>query len=350
MRMLSLISILLLLTGFNQASSSLASQEESSSSDFSESRTPTSYCGIYCVNAVATSFGRTSDPASIIQEKYLSGRFGSTAKDLEQLSSDLGLMSVSRQNLSFLDLELSNCPAILHVRTPGSVKSSHWMLFFGFEKNGKVRVYDPPRHQGSLTEGELLSIWDGVAIFVSDDQKHLPKYFYPFFVLISICVPIAGFHFTNRIGLNCKLEFLVVIVASVVFTHVCFPAGFLWNHLPQSILFAAHQKISHKDYSYEDIRKLHSRNEVQLIDARAEDAFDEYRLPDAKNLPVSSGILAIKNFSESLDHKKKIVVYCQNNQCGWAHKVAGLLEMMTQKPIGVFRGGVEEWYQKSLNE
>ena len=271
-------------------------------------------------------------------------------KDLVQLSADLGLTSVSKQNLSLVDLELSSCPAILHVRVPGSLIASHWMVFLGFEKNGEIRVYDPPRQTGTLTEGELLSIWDGVAIFVSDDQKHLPKYFYPFFIPISICVTIAVFYFSDRLGLKSKLQFLVVTIASVAFTHVCFPAGFFWNHMPRCILFAAHQQTSHEKVSYEEILRLHNQNAIQLIDARPEDAFEEYQLPDAKNLPIGSGILSIKNFSESLDGKKKVVVYCQNKQCGWAHQVAGLLEMSTGKSIGVFPGGVEEWYQKSLND
>lgn len=345
-----LASILSILAGLEPLSLSIAAQGESIGPSFSDSRTPTSYCGIYCVHAIATSFDRSSTPESIIQEKYLSGRFGSTIRNLEQLASDIGLKSMSKQNLSLLDLQRANCPAILHVRTPGSVEFSHWILYLGLENNGDIRVYDPPRHTGTLSEAELLSIWDGAAIFVSDDQNHLPRFFFPFFILIAVCVSFAGFCITNRLSVHPKLQILIVTMTSVAITHICFPSGFLWNSLPQRLLFAAHQHTSHTRFSYEDIKELQKQGAIQFVDARLEDAFDEYRLPDAKNLPINSGILAVKKFPEKLDHGKTIIVYCQNKQCGWAHKIADFLEMTTLNPIGVFPGGVEEWYHRSLSE
>lgn len=132
---------------------------------------PSHYCGLHCVYAVAQVHGVRFNFESLVDAKYLTGRDGSTAANLSSALSDVGLHGDERAFLTIDRLRFIDQPLILHVRSPGlGAQYRHWVLFLGFDGD-RLRLYDPPRDLGNVTAAELLSIWDGAGIIVGKNRQ-----------------------------------------------------------------------------------------------------------------------------------------------------------------------------------
>ena len=130
------------------------------------------YCGILCVFGAAQALGIKADFEELIDEEYVSSKRGSTTKDLLAACERLNLKSKGTGFMTVDQLKAIESPVILHVRAPcAGKKYSHWMLFTGVNEEQLMRVYDPPRDTGYLTEAELLSMWDGTAIIVGESNN-----------------------------------------------------------------------------------------------------------------------------------------------------------------------------------
>ena len=98
-----------------------SSESQPDSSEFIHSKTPTGYCGLYCIHVAAKSIGVELRLENLIREDYLTGRDGSSTADLVNASRANGLNAKVRSGLTMDDLMVANAPMILHVRSPGSI-------------------------------------------------------------------------------------------------------------------------------------------------------------------------------------------------------------------------------------
>src|SRR5262249_40087078 len=112
------------------------------------------------------------------------------ADDLQRALSDIGLHGQFRQRMSLSQLCLADGPIILHVRGqlgPRGGGYGHWVLFLGFDNSG-ARLYDPPRATDSVDPAELLSIWDGTGIIITQESSSTSTWAPPFEGLAAFAI------------------------------------------------------------------------------------------------------------------------------------------------------------------
>ena len=333
-----------LLLTFLAVSSSLKSRADEGSDTYLDSKTPTSYCGLYCFYVAAHSFGIDLELENLIQEKYLNGEVGSSSDDLVQLAKDNGLLAIKGSGLTLDDLEFSTNPMVLHVRTPGNPSYNHWILFLGFDGTGKSKVFDPPSGSGSLSKANLLAIWDGTAIAISLPSRRawsLPISIK--LVLFSLC----SFGLIALFGRVLKRVWLIGTVSALV--SICvfvLPEGFFWNPDAIQNVSSAHVNLSLPATTGIQLKKMLGDNAVILIDARSAEAYHVFHLPNAINIPIGSNEIELSLRLAELSKiakDKRVVTYCQSIRCGWADKVGSLIYQRTGIPVSVFRDGVNGW-------
>ncbi len=319
-------------------------------SPYYNSKTPSAYCGLYCVYAAARCFQTEYPFENAIDTKYLHGKYGSTNEDLVNLLKDVGLDGRFRSDLTSEDLRRMTTPVILHVRSPTGIAYNHWALFTGFDDHGAVLVFDPPEATGPLSLAELMSIWDGSGVVVSKVGAPWNPWELPISIS-SVAILAATGGLMWWLGKRWRGLGLVtgVTVASCLIVHLG-AEGFVRNPKGINSVIAAHFDTPLREIDFDDLAQGMDANRIVLVDAREPEAFQKFHLPEAINIPISSGAVALTQRIASLettDAGKQIVVYCRSNQCGWADKVGSILSLRTSRNILVYREGVLGWLERS---
>jgi hypothetical protein len=129
------------------------------------------YCGIYCVYAVSSSHDKQIPFLDLCTKRFIRGVDGSTIIQLSDALDVCGIRHECREGLRLSQLIQAGQPSILHVRTLASrVVYRHWVLFLGCDEIGNCRLYDPPRGQVLISAAELLAIWDGIGIVITEPE------------------------------------------------------------------------------------------------------------------------------------------------------------------------------------
>ena len=267
----SVLTIILLSLFHCLCHASSDSREDSGTTEFIHSKSPTSYCGLYCIYIAAKSIGVELPLQDLIREDYLTGRDGSSVDDLVNVSRAKGLNAKVRHGLAIEDLMVANAPMILHVRSPGSKGYFHWSLFLGFDENGKAEIYDPPIGKGKLSKATVLSIWDGSAIDISREQEEafaLPVS--PSIIVLGLGTFLGLWMFQKW----CRIEWVVPSVGLCLgCVTLVLPLGYLWNQDTVRHVASSHFKIELSEISYEELKPLLESKQVILIDTRPEETF-----------------------------------------------------------------------------
>lgn len=82
-------------------------------------------------------------------------------------------------------------------------------------------------------------------------------------------------------------------------------------------------------------------SDVTLVDARLSNAYRHAHLKGAINVPIALSGIPLKRALETLDRRKRIVVYCQSRQCSWAQAMCQRLNCLGYD-VAVLEGGVIE--------
>jgi rhodanese-related sulfurtransferase len=233
------------------------------------------------------------------------------------------------------------------VRPPSGVAYTHWVLFLGFDNDGRARLYDPPREFGSISVSELLSMWHGVGILVARQGENA-----------SVSVPLS-FAFTAWVAGSalliklvprcCQGWKLVVAVATILsgVAHLMLPTGFLRS--PSSVndvqapFFA--ERVAR--LNFDETHRLINSEACYLVDARMRSAYADFHLPGAVNIPIDSGYLKLKREISRIDEGASVIVYCQSDSCSWAEQMAQQLAAGGVRKIYVYQVGVREWRAKA---
>jgi len=103
------------------------------------------------------------------------------------------------------------------------------------------------------------------------------------------------------------------------------------------------------EVDYEFLKQLMESGDVLLFDARTKEEFNAGHIPGAKNLEVLDFYEGFSRFSTIFSGDKIIVCYCSSKYCEDSFKLATLLFHQEVDNIFIFRGGYEEWVEKSVS-
>ncbi len=329
------------ITESGRTSSEPNNELHTDSNDLADGKTP-QYCGLMCVTAAANALEKSIDIRQVVQGKFLNGEFGSSADDLVKCLDEIGLKGLLRYNGTIEKLRSLKQPAILSVRPIGSLKSMHWVTFLGIEGND-VKLYDPPSGMGTLSIAELLAIYRGQYIEVSNgDSPYLSGLQIPITNLTLATIFVISLVLLNRILDGWKL-ICVGFVLMVLMTQT------LPNSLARSPTAVKLVRINFEPRStaneidLNNAKSLHASNTAQFVDVRSESAFEHSHIPGAVSIPISSSLTGFKQALSKTDPNKTLVFYCQNENCGWSSIVASYANALGFENSLIFHGGIDAW-------
>ena len=340
----SVLTIILLSLFHCLCHASSDSREDSGTTEFIHSKSPTSYCGLYCIYIAAKSIGVELPLQDLIREDNLTGRDGSSVDDLVNVSRAKGLNAKVRNGLAIEDLMVANAPMILHVRSPGSKGYFHWSLFLGFDESGKAEIYDPPVGRGKLSKATVLSIWDGSAIDISRENEEV------FALPVSPSIIVLGM--STFLGLwifqkGCRTHWVVPSVGlCLCCITLVLPLGYIWNQDAVRNASSSHFETRLPEIGHGELKQLLESKQVILIDTRPEEVFQRDCIPGAINIPIGTSEINLQDALDDLRQQegKRVVTYCQGNRCGWAQHMGNLIFKRTAIPVNVYAEGMYGWH------
>ena len=95
-------------------------------------------------------------------------------------------------------------------------------------------------------------------------------------------------------------------------------------------------------------QKLYANPNTPLIEALPEDAYNDYHLPGAINIPVND-----EQFDEHLnqavpDKDQEVVVYCMDASCDASPKAGQRMEELGYTHVIDYEAGKKDWKQAGL--
>lgn len=80
-----------------------------------------------------------------------------------------------------------------------------------------------------------------------------------------------------------------------------------------------------------------------VVDARFADSYLAGHIPSAINVPVHVSPTALQEFAQEIPRGKKVVVYCQSDQCEYDDRIGSQLHLLGVKDVALYHGGWKEW-------
>ncbi|MBL8810825.1 MAG: hypothetical protein JNM43_11660 [Planctomycetaceae bacterium] len=310
----------------------------------------TSYCGLHCVYGVARMVDSQVTFEQILEPRFINGAFGSTSENLILAFREFGIDSKYSPSFSIDRLRELNRPAILHVRPVGGRVYSHWILFLGFDGD-EVRIFDPPQDEGRISSTELLSVWNGGTILPDVELPGISSTWTggvmeksPLSLSSLATVTFAlSLLFVVSSTKRPSIAFCIAVIGGGTFVHLALSTGFTYGDSAIGIVQASYFRAQIPEITYEEARALSQDANVVFIDARTEEAFGRFHLPNAVSIPIDSTFSRLVNSIARLPKSAKYVFYCQSEGCRWADSIANQVFMRGFDDIFIYRGGVREW-------
>jgi len=101
--------------------------------------------------------------------------------------------------------------------------------------------------------------------------------------------------------------------------------------------------------SREKLRQMKDQHDdLMVVDVLGEDAYKEYHLPGAINVPVTD------NFEQKIqqavpDKDRPVVVYCANTDCQASPDAAEKMEGLGYKKVYDYEAGKQDWKEAGLS-
>jgi rhodanese-related sulfurtransferase len=305
------------------------------------------YCGLYCVQAIATLKQISIPMESLLVDKYLS-EFASTSGQLQSALRDNGIPAVARSGLNLTTLRSAKHPLILHVKsTPLATRYHHWMVFLGFNTDGTAKVYDPPGYTLHLSSAEVLSLWDGVGLIIEPEARLLDRIHLPWEWLCLIPALFVGLLLTAKWRMLLRITF-VSLMTSFIY-HIVSPVGFIQEPASVGNVTAREQAWEIPIINYEQMQINLKNSNTVLYDVRIDRDFKRQSIPGAISLPVSSGFSVLRSHYQNHDKKQNIIFFCQSESCTWSHEIATVFASQGFRNLSIYKGGFYEWQSRQKN-
>ena len=315
-----------------------------------------SYCGIYSIYGAASALGKESEFESLVSEKFVSSRQGSSNEDLQKAAKFLDIKLTEYRSLGKESLKSCKDPMILHVASSGQLLVyNHWILFLG-TTNGQANILDSRRGVRQISLSDLCARWDGAALVahVGDapnvDYRHV-ELKSGLLNTILICLAVILGIFLSRAIIPKKMQPVAVFAFAII---VC---GFFYAFDSNSVVrsYKANQYIlgTLKKKHFETLeyaelkKKIESPNSFVLVDARSQPAFFRQSIETAINLPVEISDADLEDLTAEFDRGFPIVVYCQSRSCSFDEVIAMRLNALGFTNITLYEGGFNDWIRRS---
>ncbi|HEV3145439.1 MAG TPA: rhodanese-like domain-containing protein [Gemmataceae bacterium] len=324
------------------------------------------YCGIYSLYAALRIHGIEISFADLAQSKYVGSEYGSSLAELKLAAEEHGARALPLEGMTATTLRASQYPILLHVRRPGrNTPYLHWVLFLGVNGN-RARIVDPPFAEEEITLAEMLALWDGVGLVISKEPVSRAELFWPawaeIFVMLGLIAVLAGAMFmtarrsaatwsanrwrpVSRIGLRAAAIMTAAGIMAFLW-HSVHDEGFLRNTSARALVAAHDFDVALPTLAVADVEQLRREGNAVLLDARFPEDYAKGHIPDAVNLPVTSGLGERHKILDDLPEGVPVIVYCQGQSCTWADMVAADLVFRGYKNVAVYRGGYAEWEKR----
>lgn len=323
------------------------------------------YCGIISLQSCLGAIGKPITLDQLWKPKYVGTSRGSTVGELIVAAQDMGVYAEGYTGLTHFELAHSQHPMLLHIRSSddGVVDFNHWAAFLGC-RGKDVILADPQVGERILSVGELMGLWDGLAIAVSpqpigSEAKWIAM---GYFLIPSLLITaiVAAWKIVQGDASRCvatRLRPSVFAVALIVvlsmslglIIHTCSSAGFMRNRDVVADIAARYRSTWGEDVGIEELRAIMSGDEdVTMIDARAERDFRNGSIGGAMNIPAHSPLEKRKELLKNVPSHGRIIVFCQSRACPWGDSVASFLRYNGYERVSVFRGGYREWTEGKL--
>lgn len=309
------------------------------------------YCGVYCVWTVLNMYGKEIPFEKLLEARYVGSYDGSTAEEVIRAAQDFGLHAVAMEQLTAGSLRATDRPIILHVRRPGpKTPYAHWVLFVGMEGD-QARIVDPPNEVQTLSFAELLSLWDGTGIVVSDQPIdmagiRLAAYTQQVVVLLLvIAVLMAGrWLLPDRRWVGWVAAGFLAVIAACCY-HLFHEEGLFGNTVAVAQVKGRYFPPELPTVTTEEVAQMVGRPDVTFIDARFPIAYEHGHVPGAINLPVYSGLVDRSRVLAAIPPGNRVILYCESAGCGWGELVGCDLYHRGYRDTAIYRGGYREWYE-----
>lgn len=299
-----------------------------------------SLCGLYSLLAAARACGRDLPLDRLFDGRFLvADQSGSSAECLCRAAGEFGLGASIIHAPDFSVLARSGLPALLLLSKSREAEGAgHWVTLLGIEE-GRFTVYDSNGGIRQWLKGELQSQWGGLAVVIGGHSPggkvriagllHSLSWFAPPIGLVGAVTFWEGRRRRNP-GKSgdwgrCRREAVAVVGFVLLWAGVVVfadPGHLLRNGQLARMLKCRNPPGEPHFVDWQEI------GDSLLVDCRLPTAFAHSHLPDAVNIPVDSGVVELQNRIRHLERGKRIVVYCQNETCGWAAGMAGKLNCL----------------------
>jgi rhodanese-related sulfurtransferase len=321
------------------------------------------YCGIYSLCACLETFDKKVQVKEFLTPDYVGSFRGSTAEELIKAAEKHGIHGKCYANITWRQIKEAKCPMILHFRDSNNSEFNHWVAFLGIKGN-HVRIMDTPHELAHLTMAELLALWDGVAIILSEKPVHNVMfwqakldYFWCVLLVIGCGIFYKTYFWNETLELSIttirrkywwklfsQTVSLLVVCGFVAITyHVLSPIGFLNNPSAVAEVTRRYYAVDVPEIAISEMQQLVEQKSAVIYDTRYRQDFVQGAIPGAISLPINSNLVERKQILQGIDNEKKIVLYCQSSGCRFSDSVATFLKFNGYYNISIFRGGYREW-------
>ena len=329
-------------------------------------------CGLYSFAIAAAKQGVAVPIDELVGGDSYATNSGSSVAQLRKACSDFGVNSFSLRMGTFDHLAFNECPAILHCgNSYQAERVSHWAAVLEVDREQrKVLWADLPHEPIWISEAELMTTWDGTAVFISKEpfektlsasfalrwQPILPSIFFVAVALVALSItprfrtPKVGGDQRLSLPVNALLYLAFALILGVSWLGV---AKLSFFHHPDAVAMTT-GKVDAPEESFEEWMSFPSdHKEFLVVDARIPRDFNRQHVKGALNLPVDCSLVELKRAWEKAKDSEMCVVYCQSEKCQYSDRIAERLRFMGHGNIVIFRpgfAGVQADLLSSLSE
>lgn len=299
---------------------------------------------------------------SLYRKEYVSNRRGSSASDLVAAARDFGQPAVAMTGLTFDDLKRLNAPAILYKRSNRLADSqTHWIAFLG-EEDGEILIVDSGVSE-TLSEAELCSLWDGVAVVLVSKSEALSSVVLSTSILIAkatlavlVCALflrgmrswITRPSLRRAQGRRSWPAFSLICGCLFAFSALADLAGsrsLLRHPAIASTIVMRNSAVDFEEVSKFELEKYiaTSPHAITIVDTRRGADYSRGKIGDAIHIPaVCPGIIREKMIGR-IPPETLVIVYCQSARCEYADDVAKSIMSAGLENVVIYRGGYRDW-------
>lgn len=269
------------------------------------------------------------DFKELLKPEFISSREGSSLVDLTICAAAHKLNAVAMTQLDALALQESQYPVLLHCRRDlGTEDYNHWILYLG-KSGDKARICDPPKSVRIMSFADVLAIWDGIGLVVSD--KPINSFYirsasvYSKVMILAAAMACVGT--VSAVSIAARKRFRVN-VARYEALGICLAAGALaigfhyltLNGFAENAATVSEIQIENAAHylpsvSLNEAMRLKETREVVVIDARSKTDFTTGHLEGAVNLPAGSDLSKRAVVLNGYSKEEAFAVYCSSSGC-----------------------------------